>query len=201
MTKEQDAGKGYIKKETMLLVVLIALAAGFLGGVVFTVFKSAPGDGGDSHEGHEHVQSSAEILALERQVAADPDNMQAWIHLGHLNFEANRHENAIMAYNKALALNPNNPNVWTDLGVMYRRNGQPEKAVESFDRARLLDPRHEQSRLNKGIVLKFDLKDEQGALQAWEEALQLNPAAKMTDGTPLWKIVDDIKRNMAQQQK
>ena len=41
MAKQQKTGQGqYVRKETFLMVSLLALAVGFFGGVVFTVFKS-----------------------------------------------------------------------------------------------------------------------------------------------------------------
>ena len=86
-------------------------------------------------------------------------------------------------------------NVWTDLGVMYRRSGDPKKAIEAFDRAISIDPHHEISRFNKGIVLFHDLKDEKGALDAWESLLAINPDAKSPAGQSVKQLIDHIKNN------
>ena len=41
MAKQQKSSQGqYVRKETFYMVTLLALAVGFFGGVVFTVFKS-----------------------------------------------------------------------------------------------------------------------------------------------------------------
>jgi cytochrome c-type biogenesis protein CcmH/NrfG len=197
----EQVGSGYVKKETALLIAVVAVVAGFLGGAVFSVYYTGPS---------QSIQSSAQppssapapqgltsqqagsILALEKEVAANPDNGSAWTQLGHIYFDTNKPAKAIRAYEKSLALQPDNPNVLTDLGVMYRRNGQPDKALEVFDKAIALNPRHEQARFNKGIVLKFDLNDREGAIQAWEELLKINPAATLSNGQPVSEAIKTL---------
>lgn len=39
--KEND---GYVKKGTMMVVVFVALAVGFVGGVFYSAYKSEPGE-------------------------------------------------------------------------------------------------------------------------------------------------------------
>ncbi len=196
----EKVSSGYVKKETALLIAVVAVVAGFLGGAVFSVYYTGPS---------QNIQSSApppssgtaqeltsqqagSILALEKEVAANPDNGSAWTQLGHIYFDTNKPAKAIRAYEKSLALQPDNPNVLTDLGVMYRRNGQPDKALEVFDKAIALNPRHEQARFNKGIVLKFDLNDREGAIQAWEELLKINPAATLSNGQPVSEAIKTL---------
>ena len=138
-------------------------------------------------------EQAKSILALEKEAAADPNNVDTWIRLGNLYFDTDNFENAIRTYEKALSLKPDNANVQTDLGVMYRRNGQPKKAVEAFDRAIKIDPKHEVSRFNKGIVLLHDLSDKEGALRAWEELLSVNPTAMTPSGQPLKDLLKRFK--------
>lgn len=80
-----------------------------------------------------------------------------------------------------------------DLGTMYRRNRQPEKAVEIFNRAIALDPKHETARMNKGIVLLHDLNDENGAVHAWEELLEINPIAMFGNGQSVDEVAQYYK--------
>jgi tetratricopeptide (TPR) repeat protein len=75
---------------------------------------------------------------------------------------------------------------------MYRRNGQPLKAIESFDKAMAIVPNHEQSRFNKGIVLRYDLNDREGAIRAWEELLKINPGAIAPNGQPLSEAIKTL---------
>jgi cytochrome c-type biogenesis protein CcmH/NrfG len=197
----EQVGSGYVKKETALLIAVVAVVAGFLGGAVFSVYYTGPSQSIQSSAPPPPSSGSAQgltsqqagsILALEKEVASNPDNGSAWTQLGHIYFDTNKPAKAIRAYEKSLALQPDNPNVLTDLGVMYRRNGQPAKALEVFDKAIALNPRHEQARFNKGIVLKFDLNDREGAIQAWEELLKINPAATLSNGQPVSEAIKTL---------
>ncbi|HSO19837.1 MAG TPA: tetratricopeptide repeat protein [Desulfosarcina sp.] len=190
-----DKHAGYIKSENVIWFVVAALLVGFVGGVAFGIYKS--GKMADPRQAGAPAAMDAErqqaIAALTEQTRKNPDDLQAWIQLGHHYFDADMTGEAIAAYEKALALEPENADVWTDMGVMYRRSGEPEKAVAAFDRAMAIDPRHEISRFNKGIVLFHDLKDEAGALTAWEALLAINPEASSPSGQPLRELVAHIK--------
>jgi cytochrome c-type biogenesis protein CcmH/NrfG len=205
MAKQQKTGQGqYVRKETFLMVSLLALAVGFFGGVVFTVFKSdskAPVASAPAQMGAPAPAPGASdrVAALERQTQADPGNVNAWTQLGNAYFDAQQYEKAISAYRKSLELNPNNANVWTDLGVMYRRAGNPEEAIKAFDQAIAVDPKHEVSRMNKGIVMLHDLNDFDGAIQAWEGLLEVNPVALAPNGVSIDQMVTELKKQQAGQ--
>jgi cytochrome c-type biogenesis protein CcmH/NrfG len=205
MAKKQKMEQGqYVRKETFFMVTLLALAVGFFGGVVFTVFKSdskAPVPSSPARMGTPAPApaGSDRIAALERQTQADPGNIEAWTELGNAYFDSNENENAINAYRKSLELNPNNANVWTDMGVMYRRAGKPEEAIKAFDQAIAADSKHEVSRMNKGIVLLHDLNDVNGAIQAWEGLLEVNPIAMAPNGISIDQMVTQLKKQQAGQ--
>ena len=186
---------GYMKSENVIWFVAIALLTGFVGGAAFGVYKSgsmvAPGN--MPPPAAENKSRQKAIDELTQHLRQDPRDKDAWIQLGHHYFDSQQVEEAIDAYEKALAIDPENANVWTDIGVMYRRNDKPEKAVEAFDQAIRIDPKHEISRFNKGIVLFHDLKDEKGALAAWESLLAINPEAKSPSGQTVRQLVDHIK--------
>ena len=210
MAKE-DVQKGYVKTNTMLLVSILSLSIGFLGGIVLSAYKSrsavqvstpipqqqAPPQ---QQQAFSTQGSSAKevsrIPTLEKEVSSNPENIQAWIQLGNLYFDTQQVKKAIRAYEKSMSIDPNNADVQTDLGVMYRRNGQPEKAVEAFDQAIRINPRHEISRFNKGIVLMHDLNDAKGAMQSWEELVQMNPQAKAPNGLLISEMVAKLKQNV-----
>jgi len=186
------------------MVTLLALAEGFFGGVVFTVFKSeskapVPSASAPAQTGTPASVSSDRIAALERQTQADPGNASAWTELGNAYFDSSQYEAAISAYRKSLELDPNNPNVWTDMGVMYRRSNRPEEAIKSFDQAIAVDPKHEVSRMNKGIVLLHDLNDIDGAIQAWEGLLEVNPIAMSPTGVSIDQMITQLKKQQTAQ--
>ena len=192
MAKQKNTEGNFVKKETMLIVALVALVIGFLGGVFYSAFQAGPtgsvqtasAPAGQSQQQQPNLsnEQARSILSLEQEVAVNPTNVDAWTQLGHVYFDTNNPAKAIRAYEKSLGLSPDQPDVLTDLGVMYRRNGQPEKALEVFDKAIAIDPTHQQSRFNKGIVLRYDLNDRDGAVKAWEELVKINPSAAAPNG-------------------
>ena len=196
---------GLVKKETLIYGVIIGVIAGFLSGAIFAVYKLGPatsskqvaGTSGTSTSTQLNDQQMEAIANLEAEVTANKDNVEAWTRLGHLYFDTGQPSQAIKAYTQSLALQPNNADVWTDLGVMYRRNKQPDKAIESFEKAYSIQPNHQYARLNKGIVLLYDLNKPQEAIAVWEELLAVNPQAKLSSGMPLQQAIEEIKKELA----
>jgi cytochrome c-type biogenesis protein CcmH/NrfG len=187
--------KQYMRKETALLVALLALAAGFFGGVFFGVYKSGPSITGmpaAAPAARKNLQD--QITALEKETQQNPVNVAAWIELGNAYFDTDQYKKSIQAYSKAVELKPDNADVWTDMGVMYRKDGRPQEALKAFDRAIAINPKHEVSRLNKGIVLLHDLKDIPGAIQAWEGLLEINPTAMTPGVISVDQMVQGLKK-------
>jgi cytochrome c-type biogenesis protein CcmH/NrfG len=208
--KSENVDNQYVRKETFWLVALLALAVGFFAGVMFAIFKSDPGGvPGQPQVQMPQAQSpqpqavdpgrSSMIAALEKETQANPANEKAWIELGNSYFDTDQFDKSIQAYRKALEINPNNANVWTDMGVMYRRNGNPQEAIRSFDKAIEVDPKHEVSRMNKGIVLLHDMNDMEGAINAWEGLLEVNPVAMSPTGQSIDQMVQTMKKQSQQQ--
>ncbi len=189
-----DKHTGYVKKESLYTMVAIALMVGFLSGVVFTIYKSPASSESVPVAESQQQDGGHDLSALEKQVAATPNDFGAWVHLGNAYFDTDQAGKAVTAYNKALAITPGNPDVLTDLGVMYRRNKQPEKALDAFNRAIKAAPEHQQSRLNKGVVLFYDKDDKEGAFQVWQELLDINPGMKIPTGQLLKEFLADLQK-------
>lgn len=182
-----------------ILVISIAFLVGFIAGVGFTVFKlDALGPKAATKQAAAPVnqldpQQAEAIKTLEQKVTATPEDYKSWITLGHLYFDTNQPAKAVLAYSNSLKYHEGDADLYTDLGVMYRRTGQPQKAVESFDKARSLDALHIHSRLNKGIVLYYDLKDTDGAIASWKEVLKIDPETKLSDGSFLKDAIKSLE--------
>lgn len=200
-----DIPKGYVRRQVMVGWMCAALAVGFLGGTVFGVYKSTPAKppghaGGMPPAAPQGPPSSKaadlrkQIPEVEKRTAQNPEDVEAWIKLGHLYFDTQQVKKAIGAYEKALALNPKNADVWTDLGVMYRRDGRTDKALEAFDAAIRIDPKHEIAWFNRGIVLLHDKNDRAGALKAWQALLKVNPFAMAPNGHSIDQMVQALKQ-------
>ncbi len=204
---EEEFGSGYVTKRTMLFVAFIALVVGFSVGVFTGIYKvSSYLSDPTSAQPQQASQGQAtsperadKVLALEKEVSSNPNNLVAWTQLGDLHFYSGQFEKAIKAYQKTLELSRDNPTVWTSLGVAYRRTNQPFKAVKAYNRAIEVDPRHEASRFNKGVVLMHDMNDREDAIRAWEELLKVNPAAMAPDGQPVKELVEELRVDQNQQ--
>lgn len=193
-----------VKKETLLIAIAISLLLGFLTGTIFTTYKLGPSKNTASQPDNGHEQQgitlnneqSKAIAALETEVEKNHANGDAWNRLGNLYYDTNQFKKAITAYTHALDLVPANADILTDLGVMYRLDKQPDKAIESFDKAIQINPRHEPSRLNKGVVLLYDLGRIPEALQTWQELLGVNPNAMTANGQSVRDLVADVTKKI-----
>jgi cytochrome c-type biogenesis protein CcmH/NrfG len=198
MSSDSKVIKGYVKTENMILLLVAALALGFVGGVVFSAYRmdgSGPGQPVSGMQAPDTAQQKAMIAELEQRAAANPQDADVWTQLGHLYFDTDQARKSIEAYEKSLALSPDRPDVWTDLGVMYRRAGEPREAIRRFDQALSLQPDHQIALFNKGVVLMHDLEDPSGALNSWEKLLAINPEARTPSGDSLRSIVEQLKKN------
>ncbi|MFA7346231.1 MAG: tetratricopeptide repeat protein [Desulfurivibrionaceae bacterium] len=200
-SQPEQAPAGAFKKETVLVIGLCCLIIGFLSGIVFSIYKAPAGGGAakvaagqpETQPGKLTAEQTQHLLQLELEVQKNPENIEAWTNLGHLYFDSDQADKAITAYTKSLSLSPNNADVLTDLGVMYRRAGDPKQAIASFDRAIQVNAKHETARFNKGIVLLYDLKDQPGAIAAWQELINLNPMATAPNGQLVSEILKEVR--------
>ena len=181
-----------MKKENILIAIM-ALVAGLIGGfLIFSISgkKEEPTlTGGVTAGSGSPVDYQQRIAELEKVVANDPKNLQAWTMLANEYYDTDQAQKAINAYNKALEITPGNPNLLTDQGVMFKRIGKFDNALANFEKAQKIDPKHLQSLYNIGIVYSEDLKQPDKALKVWNHYLELDstsPAAQQ------------VKRLMAQ---
>ena len=111
MGMTSDTNPEMVKKSTLLLISLITLVIGFLGGVVYSAYKSGSGipvsTGMDPHPPAASVGPSTadarQIAALEKQTTENPRQVSTWIQLGHLYFDTNQPEKAIADYEAGIA--------------------------------------------------------------------------------------------------
>ncbi|PLX86417.1 MAG: hypothetical protein C0618_09295 [Desulfuromonas sp.] len=165
-----------MKKETVLALVVV-LVVGVLIGVIVSNMRQETSTAVTTGNpaAAPPVDFQQKIVMLERIVSQEPDNLNAWVQLGHNYFDSDQPAKAVTAYDKALALGGDDPNLLTDQGVMYRRLGQFDKAIANFEAANRLNPRHHQSLYNLGIVFLYDKKDPARGLEVWKKYLMIAP--------------------------
>ncbi len=179
-----------MKKQTVILAVVVAFFVGFISGATVAILKKNSGKPisvarkpqmpsqpvpEPSSEGISPAEAASKIQALKDIVKKDPKNLPALVELGNLYFDSNQPREAIDAYTQYLALKPDNADVRTDLGIMYRKIGEFDKAIDEFRKAAKIDPKHLNSRYNIGLVLLHDKQDIKGAIQAFEEYVKIDP--------------------------
>ena len=180
------------RKSNPLVYGVVILLTGALIGIAFSAaFHSSTGQNSLPAQTQDGGLA-AKIATYSQRVAANPQDVNAWITLGNLYFDTSQPAKAIEAYGRALDINPNNPDVLTDMGVMHRSLGEFQKALDAFAKAIALNPRHETARMNTGVVLLYDLGDKDGAIRAWQELAGINPQAVNANGTPIADVLREV---------
>jgi len=183
-----------MKKETAILVIVIAFVVGFVSGATVAILRGTKSveerpsvvqkpqmTPMPAPKGMDSIEVSSKIQSLKDAVKKDPKNSSAWLELGNLYFDSGQPKEAIDAYRQYLAIKPDNPDVRTDMGIMYRALGEFDRAIEEFKKAAQSDPKHVNSRYNMGIVLLHDKGDIQGAIKAWEDYLKVDPKSERAE--------------------
>ncbi|MBV5316689.1 MAG: tetratricopeptide repeat protein [Desulfobulbaceae bacterium] len=184
---------GYVKKQTLYLAMVAALILGFLGGVIYSVYRTPAGDM-QPQATNQSQEATAALASLEKATRDNPSNGQTWVDLGHAYFDTGQAKQAIAAYVKALELEPENLNVMTDLGVMYHQDNQHAKAIELFDQVLKLDSKHEQARFNKGVVVLVGFNDRKRAIAEWKTLVEYHPMAAAPSGKMVADLIEQLEK-------
>src|ERR1700676_1736117 len=174
-------------KSESIVFPLAGVAFGLLaGGVIGTqqtpsrvpaapAQASAPEPAAETPRTRAALLDEAQATALKSVAAREPTNARPRAQLGDLYFDAERYAEAIQWYGEAVKLAPGDVNISTDLGICYYYTNQPDKALQQFEHSLKLDPKHVKTLLNVGIVKAFGKQDLDGALQAWQQVMQIAP--------------------------
>ncbi len=198
-----------MKKETVILTVVVAFIVGFITGATVAILKGKKDvqktamvrkpqmtpQVATVPKGPDPMEVASKIQTLKDIVRKDPKNLPAWVALGNLYFDSNQPKEAIEAYSQHLAVKPDNADVRTDMGTMYRKLRNFDRAIEEYKKAAQSDPKHANSRYNLGLVLLHDKQDIKGAVKAWEEYLKVAPKSERTErvGAQIDKLKKMVK--------
>src|SRR5437762_4777925 len=152
---------------------------------------AAPATAGGSATTRAAVLDETKVNAIKNVAEREASNPQPRVELGNLYFDAERYDDAIKWYTEALKLAPKDVDVSTDLGVCYYYSNQPDKALEQFARSLAIDPKHAKTLLNIGIVKAFGKQDLDGAMQAWQQVIDIAPNSP--EGQQAKQAVDSLR--------
>jgi tetratricopeptide (TPR) repeat protein len=111
---------------------------------------------------------------LRRATSIAPDFTGAWLTLGPVLLELNKHMEAIDCYQNALKSAPQNVAAWSGLGNAYAMASYPDKSVEAFEKAIELDSHSANIFMSYAHVLKT-VGDQPAALRAYRSAIRVKP--------------------------
>ncbi len=125
MVTKKISNSETMAKHTAMALAVAMFVLGFFSGIGVAVYKQnfTPGLASKSSTDTDY---SKKAKALEQEVLNRPENAEAWIQLGHIYYDMDKHDQAVAAYEKSLELNPNNTDMLTDLGTAYRRSSNQE---------------------------------------------------------------------------
>ena len=116
----------------------------------------------------------AEAL-LRRATQLAPDYTGAWLILGALLLERQKHMEAITAYQKATDLEPKNAEALAGLGNAYSAAMYPDKSVKAFEKSIAINPNVAGVQMGYAHALKT-MGNQADSLKAYRAAIKLNPA-------------------------
>jgi tetratricopeptide (TPR) repeat protein len=99
-----------------------------------------------------NIQLAGQISEMEKQVAANPADMQTLLKLANMSHDGRFFDKAITYYKRYLEKNVKDANARVDLGICYFENGDSEEALKQMQTALKYDPKHLQAHFNLGIV-------------------------------------------------
>ena len=127
----------------------------------------------DPHQGVD-LSSLDRITQLEKDVTANPDDIDKTLELAHLLNDSGFHQKAIQYYDKYLTNFPDNPDVLVDQGVCYFELQDYNNAIDKMQAAIKINPTHQIAHFNLGIV-NYSANNVAVAKEWWQKVVNLNP--------------------------
>lgn len=138
------------------------------------------GEGGMPSGGGIPPMVKEEFQAYKAALAKNPNDLDANIGLGNLEFDSAHWMKAIEYYSRALAVDPKNADVRVDRAIAYHGNGQNDLAQAELKRVTKESPGHKNAWLNLGVVAR-EAGDRATAVRAWERYLELEPSGERSN--------------------
>ncbi len=116
----------------------------------------------------------AAMAALEMAIELNPDDVDNYVQLGVLYFEAGYYGNAEVLYEQALRKSPRNPQLYSSLGYLKWMGGEIPEAVALYEKAIELDPFYDIPNNNLGVIQLDTMGNVYDAIDLFQRAIYLN---------------------------
>lgn len=198
-------GRG-AKTETVVILVVAAFFLGLIVGALVALLKTpplqetrqVPPSGQRKMSLVSEMDFSQEIQMHEGLVQKDPENPDAWVHLGDLFSKIQQYDKAIEAYAKALNIQPANADILVKLGNAHFDREAYEKAIGAYSKALAIDTRNADVLTDLGIAYRRTKKPKK-ALDAFRKAAQIDASHSMSrynQGVVLFHDLNDAEGAM-----
>jgi cytochrome c-type biogenesis protein CcmH len=117
------------------------------------------------------------IAKLQKQLRADPSNVDGWHILGWSYLQLGRFNEAVDAYERAVSIDPKQADLWSSLGeavVLAGNAGVTDDALRDFHKAIAIDPTDLRARFFIGAA-KGERGNPNGAIDEWMTLLRSSP--------------------------
>jgi len=130
-----------------------------------------------------------------KAIAINPNNVEAYNHLGKNYYYLKEYHKAIKAFKKVVGINPNSAVAYYYLGLIYNDLKQYRQSIDSYQRSIQLDPKVIAPCINLGNVY-YELKQYQQAIDLYKKAMTIDPDNKVAP-----KNLEFVYKEMNEHQK
>lgn len=137
---------------------------------------------------------STDLLRIERSVALEPGNAEAWDALGRfrqLDFANPDPSKALSDYQRAVTANPLSAHYWMNLAGAYEANGDTARAQGAFQQARSIYPLSAEVAWNYGNFLLRQDESTQGYAEI-QRAVRTDPKLLTLAISRTWRSSRDV---------
>ena len=134
---------------------------------------------------------------LERQIEADPTDIEAMRALMQLLLTNGRAFDAFQIAQQMLEIDAEDPDAHFVSGMVRLQMGQAQVALTALERSLRSDPGHEQAALMRGLLL-LQFGDRDGAIATWDNANQVRASPRLEQVAAMardGKTFDEIVNN------
>jgi len=113
-----------------------------------------------------------------KAIAMNPNDAEAYNHLGINYYYLEEYQKAIKAFRKVITINRNSAVAYYYLGHVYDELEQYQQAIDSYQRAIELDPNVTANYIDLGNV-HYELKQYSQAINLYKKAMAIDPDNKV----------------------